>query len=154
MNQLITGKFILQKRKEKNLTQEQLAEKLGVSNKIVSRWETGKCMPAYSIVKTLCEELNITVEELINGEEAEEKSVSICDEEQMIDLLRRTQEAEKRKGILVGVVLITMGIVLQAISHRLGGTNFKDFVSGIMFGLAMGEMLVGVYIVGKSFAGR
>ena len=71
----------------------------------------------------------------------------------MIDLLSRTQEVEKRKGILVGVVLIKMGILLQAISHRLGGTNFKDFVSGIMFGLAMGEMLVGVYIVGKSFAG-
>ena len=55
MNQLVTGKFISQKRKEKNLTQEQLAEKLGVSNKTVSKWETGKCMPDYSVVKSLCE---------------------------------------------------------------------------------------------------
>lgn len=45
MNQLVTGKFITQKRKEKNLTQAQLAEKLGVSNKTVSKWENGKCMP-------------------------------------------------------------------------------------------------------------
>ena len=44
MNQQITGKFIAHKRKEKNLTQEQLAEKLGVSNKTISKWETGKCM--------------------------------------------------------------------------------------------------------------
>lgn len=56
MNQLVTGKFISLKRKEKNLTQAQLAEKLGVSNKTVSKWETGKCMPDYSIVKCLCEE--------------------------------------------------------------------------------------------------
>lgn len=57
MNQLVTGKFIALKRKQKNLTQEQLAEKLGVSNKTISKWETGKCMPDYSIVKSLCEEL-------------------------------------------------------------------------------------------------
>lgn len=43
MNQLVTGKFIALKRKQKNLTQEQLAEKLGVSNKTISKWETGKC---------------------------------------------------------------------------------------------------------------
>lgn len=51
MNQLTTGKFISKKRKEKNLTQEQLAEKLGVSNKTISKWETGKCMPDYGFVK-------------------------------------------------------------------------------------------------------
>lgn len=54
MNQLATGKFISQKRKEKNMTQEQLAEKIGVSNKTISKWETGKCMPDYSVVKSLC----------------------------------------------------------------------------------------------------
>ena len=62
MNQLVTGKFIALKRKQKNLTQEQLAEKLGVSNKAISKWETGKCMPDYSIIKSLCEELEVTVE--------------------------------------------------------------------------------------------
>ena len=85
MNQLMTGKFISQKRKEKNLTQEQLAEKLGVSNKTVSKWETGKCMPDYSVVKSLCDELGITVAELMDGEEAEEKSVRTYDDEQIMD---------------------------------------------------------------------
>lgn len=61
MNQLTTGKFISRKRKEKNLTQEQLAEKLGISNKTVSKWETGKCMPDYTVIKNLCEELEITM---------------------------------------------------------------------------------------------
>lgn len=50
MNQIAIGKFITKKRKEQNLTQEQLANRLGVSNKTVSKWETGKCMPDYSVI--------------------------------------------------------------------------------------------------------
>ena len=92
MDQLTIGKFIAKKRKEKNLTQEQLAEKLGVSNKTISKWETGKCMPDYGIVKSLCKELEITIAELMDGEETEEKSVRAYDDEQIMDLLRRTQE--------------------------------------------------------------
>ena len=94
MNQLVIGKYISLKRKQKNMTQEQLAEKLGVSNKTISKWETGKCMPDYSIVKNLCDELEITVAELFDGESSGEKSVRIYDEEQFLDLLRRTQELE------------------------------------------------------------
>ena len=154
MNQLVTGKFISQKREEKNLTQEQLAEKLGVSNKTVSKWETGKCMPDYSVVKSLCEELEISVAELMDGEAAEEKSVRTYDEEQIMDLLRRTQELEKQKNTLYGIVLIVMGIALLALSHTLGGTALQDFFSGLMLGLSIGEMLVGVYLVGRSIAGR
>lgn len=154
MNQLVTGKFISQKRKEKNLTQEQLAEKLGVSNKTVSKWETGKCMPDYSVVKSLCEELEISVAELMDGETAEEKSVRTYDEEQIMDLLRRTQELEMQKNTLYGIVLIVMGIALLALSHTLGGTALQDFFSGLMLGLSIGEMLVGVYLVGRSIAGR
>ena len=56
-----------QLRKQKNLTQEQLADKLMVSNKTVSKWERGKCMPDYSVVEALCSELDITVAELLNG---------------------------------------------------------------------------------------
>ena len=105
MNQLVTGKFIALKRKQKNLTQEQLAEKLGVSNKTISKWETGKCMPDYSIVKSLCEELEVTVAELMDGEISEENSVRTYDDEQILDLLRRTQELEKQKNMLYGIML-------------------------------------------------
>ena len=154
MNQLMTGKFISQKRKEKNLTQEQLAEKLGVSNKTVSKWETGKCMPDYSVVKNLCEELCITVAELMDGEATDEKSVRTYDDEQIMDLLRRTQELEKQKNILSGVLLIVMGIALQALSHTIGGSNVKDFFSGLLLGLSIAEMLVGVYVVSRGMASR
>ena len=154
MNQLTTGKFILKKRKEKNLTQEQLSEKLGVSNKTISKWETGKCMPDYSVIKNLCEELEITIAELMDGEETEEKSVRTYDEEQIMDLLRRTQELEKQKKLIYGVLLIVMGIAIQALSHSISGSNVKDFLSGLMLGLSIAEMLVGVYIIGRHIAGR
>ena len=154
MNQQATGKFIAQKRKEKNLTQEQLAERLGVSNKTVSKWETGKCMPDYSVVKNLCEELEITVAELMDGECAEVKSVRAYDDEQIMDLLKRTQELEKQKNLLYGILLIVMGLALQALSHTLGGSNVKEFFSGVLLGISIGEMLAGVYVVGKGIAGR
>ena len=154
MNQLTTGKFIAHKRKEKNFTQEQLAEKLGVSNKTVSKWETGKCMPDDSVVKILCEELGVTVAELMDGEASEEKSVRTYDEEQIMDLLKRTQDLEKQKNLLYGILLIVMGIALQALSYTLGGSNIKDFFSGLLLGISIAEMLAGVYVVGKNIAGH
>lgn len=109
-------------------------------------------MPDYSVVKSLCEELEITVSELMNGEEAEEKSVRTYDDEQIMDLLRRTQELEKQKNTLYGILLIVMGIALQAFSHTFGGTVLQDFLSGLMLGVSIGAMLVGVYVVGRSLA--
>lgn len=96
MNQLMVGKFITQKRKEKNLTQEQLAEKIGVSNKTISKWETGKCMPDYSVIELLCEELNITLAELMNGEE-DEKSIHTYDNEQIVEMLKEIQNLKAKK---------------------------------------------------------
>lgn len=128
-----------------------MAEKLGVSNKTISKWETGKCMPDYSIVKCLCEELDITIAELMDGEETEEKSVRAYDDEQIMDLLRRTQELEKQKNLLYGILLIVMGIALQVLSYTFGGSNVKDFFSGLILGVSIAEMLVGVYVLGRTF---
>lgn len=134
MDPITIGKFIAKKRKKQNLTQEQLAERLGISNKTVSKWETGKCMPDYAVVKSLCEELKVTVSELMDGEEAGDKSVRAYDDEQILDLLRRTQELEKQKVMMSGVILIVMGIALQALSHTLGGSNVRDFFRGASAG--------------------
>lgn len=68
MNQEKIGIFIAESRKKKNLTQVELAEKLGVSDRSVSKWETGRCMPDLSLFEPLCAELGITVSELLNGE--------------------------------------------------------------------------------------
>ena len=148
------GSNIAAYRKRGGLTQAGLAEKLNYTDKAVSKWETGKCMPDYSVIKNLCEELEITIAELMDGEETEEKSVRTYDEEQIMDLLRRTQELEKQKKLIYGVLLIVMGIAIQALSHSISGSNVKDFLSGLMLGLSIAEMLVGVYIIGRHIAGR
>lgn len=97
MNQTSIGSYIARKRKEQNLTQEQLAEQLGVSNKTISKWENGKCMPDYSIIQKLCDTLHVTLPELMDGEDAAEDSVRVYDEAQILDLLRRTQELNGRR---------------------------------------------------------
>ncbi len=150
MNQINIGRFISQKRREKNLTQEQLGEKLGVSHKSVSKWETGKCMPDYSVIEPLCQALNISVSELLDGEENENKDIRLYDNEQMLNVLERVQRLEKQRKLLVGIMLIVTGIALQALSGITGGTDFKDFVSGAMLGISIGIALVGVFVAARS----
>ena len=74
MNQENIGKFIAELRKEKKLTQEQLAEKLGVNSRSVSRWENGTCMPDYALFPLLAQEFGISVAELVEGKRTEENS--------------------------------------------------------------------------------
>lgn len=149
MNQTTIGSYIAQKRRTKNLTQEQLAEKLGVSNKTLSKWENGKCMPDYSIIQMLCDALGVTLPELMDGEDAADSSVRVYDDAQILDLLRRTQELERQKGILYGLVLIVLGIACGAMSKTTGGTDVQDFVSGVLMGLSVAEILAGIGIIGK-----
>ena len=149
MNQTTIGSYIAQKRRAKNLTQEQLAEKLGVSNKTISKWENGKCMPDYSIIQMLCDALGVTLPELMDGEDAADSSVRVYDDAQILDLLRRTQELERQKDILYGLVLIVLGIACGAMSKTTGGTDVQDFVSGVLMGLSVAEILAGIGIIGK-----
>ena len=154
MNQIAIGNFIEKKRKEQNLTQAQLAEKLGVSNKTVSKWENGKCMPDYGVIQPLCTELGVTVSELMDGEEQAPDSIRAYDGEQILDLLKRTQALESQRETLVGILLIVMGMALGAMSFTLGGSDVKDFFSGLMMGLSCTTMLVGVFVAVRSIAKR
>ena len=100
MNQKDIGQFIATKRREQNLTQEQLAEKIGVSNKTVSKWETGKTMPDYSVVELLCEVLNISVSELISGKEKEQEPTNPSQDEIAL-LSYKIEQLEKGKNVRI-----------------------------------------------------
>ena len=151
MNQTAIGGYIARKRKEQNLTQEQLAQQLGVSNKTISKWEDGQCMPDYSIIQKLCEALHVTLPELMDGEDASEDSVRVYDDEQILNLLRRTQELERQKGALYGLVLVVLGIASGAMSKTTGGTDVQNFISGVLMGLSVAEILAGIWVAGKTF---
>ncbi len=149
MDQIMMGTFLAKKRKEKNMTQAALAERLGVTNKTISKWETGKCMPDYSVIELLCKELEITVAELLDGEEKTDKSVRVYDDTQILELLKRTQNLENQRTSLYGMILIIIGLAFLAIHFNIGGSNIRDFVSGVLLGLSIFEMLVGLYILSR-----
>ena len=73
MDQKKIGKFILELRKENNMTQQDLANKIGVTDRAISKWENGRGMPDLSLMKPLCKELGITINELISGERITKK---------------------------------------------------------------------------------
>lgn len=154
MDQTAIGAYIARKRRELNLTQEQLAERLGISNKTVSKWENGRCMPDYGIVERLCTELGVTVGELMDGDDAEPNSLRGYDDGQVLDLLRRTQELERQRDVLRGVLLIVLGIALDALSFGIGGTDVRDFVSGALLGISVGTILVGLVVTVRSMVRR
>ena len=88
MNQEKIGNFIAAMRKEKGLTQAQLAERLGVINKTVSRWETGKNMPDYAVLEDLTRELGITVNELIRGEKIMKEAIIQEYDHNLVEVLK------------------------------------------------------------------
>ena len=111
MDQIKIGKFILNCRKEKGITQEQLAEKLGVTSKSISRWENGRTMPDYTLLKDLCNELDININELLSGEKIKENDYVNKSEENLIKLRK---QIDKRKKFLTIISYIFMTIIIIA----------------------------------------
>ena len=108
MNQDKIGKFIAKKRKEKNLTQIQFAEKLGVSDRSVSNWENGKNMPDMSLFPIISKELNITINDLMSGEIVEKKEYQQKFEENIIYTIDK--KVKKENGLLK-IILLTLFII-------------------------------------------
>ena len=106
MNQIEIGKFIAKCRKEKKLTQAQLAEKLNITDRAVSKWEMGKNMPDTSIMLELCEILGITVNELLSGEKIDmenyEKYEKKVDEN--LIALKRKDENNMTKNVIISIL--------------------------------------------------
>ena len=102
-------------------------------------------MPDYSIIQKLCDAIHVTLPELMDDEDAAENSVRVYDNEQILDLLRRTQELERQKGALYGLVLVLLGIASGAMSKTTGGTDVQDFISGVLMGLSVAEILAGIW---------
>ena len=111
MNQEKIGKFISKKRKEMNLTQEDLTEKLGVSNRSIWNWKNGKCMPDLSLFMPLCDTLKITINELISGEELK-SNLDEKLEENIINTINYINKKISNKNNLVVATSIAFGVLL------------------------------------------
>ena len=124
MDQIKIGEFISNLRKEQELTQKQLAEKIGVSDKTVSKWECGNGMPELSMLPILCEALGINVNELLSGERLAEADYSKRAEENMLHLIRESEEQKKKN---TGALLQLAGGLLLVIFT----VGFLIFIAGI-----------------------
>lgn len=130
MDQIKIGKFIAACRKEKGYTQASLAEELGITDRAVSKWETGKSLPDSSIMLELCELLSINVNELLKGEHMDMEEYAKASQEIILDFKKRDEEktrfllkVETSMGILVVIAfstIILMGAYLMNENHILG----------------------------------
>ena len=139
MDQSTTGKFISELRKEKGITQRELAEALGVSDKAISKWETGRGMPDVTYFKKICDFFDITVNELLAGSRISQEDYSKKAEENMIKLAKESQSNKSIViQIIIGIILIILGFVCAGIFTQgipgmvRGFAHFIDLPSAIL----------------------
>ena len=161
MDQIKIGRFIAAKRKEQKMTQVQLAEKLGITDRAVSKWETGKSLPDASIMLQLCGYLRITVNDLLSGEVVSMENYNEKTEKNLIEVIRQKEEADKRLltieiviGLLSTAFLFTMVIVAALIQMQdsirflLIGIGFVQFLVAMTFAIRI-EQTAGYYVCAK-----
>ena len=112
MDQGKIGKFILESRKKKKLTQAELADKLGVSEKSISNWENGRNMPDLSLFKPLCETLDISINELMSGEKVSDEEYQEKFEENIINTINYGNKKRSERNKIVGIFLIIFGVLV------------------------------------------
>lgn len=142
MEQEKIGKFIAENRKAKGLTQIEFAEKLGVSNKSVSRWETGKNMPDVSLFLPLCELLGISVNELIIGERISTEESKKADEI-IVETIKTSNKKLRTLHILLYVVVVlvnavfTIGVPLTATPSDAMAVPLMAIIGGALSALLL-----------------
>ena len=107
-------------------------------------------MPDYSIIEPLCQTLNISISELLDGEENEKENIRVYDDKQILNMIERVQRLETQKEMLIGIMLVVMGIALTGFSNSTNGIGFHNFISGLMTGISVAVMLVGIFVIAWS----
>ena len=157
MNQVKIGSFIAERRRARGLTQMQLGEMLGITDRAISKWECGRAMPDSQLMLELCDILGISVTDLLNGEVVTMEKFNEKSEQNLIDLVKQKEEADKQMlmleiviGVLSCVILFSMVFVAAFLPMKdwvrivliVGG--FIPFIIGICFALRI-EQTAGYY---------
>ena len=157
MNQIKIGRFIAERRKEQKLTQMQLAEKLGITDRAVSKWETRKSLPDASIMIELCGLLKITVNDLLSGEVVSMNNYNEKSEKNLLEMIKQKEQADKRLlsleiviGLMSVMFLFSMIFIAALIEMQdwlkvvLIVFGFVIFMIGILVALRI-EQVAGCY---------
>mgnify|MGYP002557576326 CR=1 FL=1 len=149
MNQVKIGRFIAECRKDNHLTQMQLAEKLNITDRAVSKWENGKSLPDASIMLDLCNILKISVNELLSGEKINMNELDRKSDELLLELAKQDELKNKKLMMAMGTIVIVsiifyMGILFLAFSILKEGTTL-----GIVIATATIIFVLSIFIALK-----
>ena len=161
MDQVKIGKFIAERRKKIGLTQLQLAEKLNITDRAISKWENGKSMPDSSIMLELCDVLKISVNDLLNGEIVTMDNYKEKSEQNLLEMVKQKEHSDRQMltleiviGVLSVIILLSMTFIAAFLQmenwFRIAIIVFAFVVSitGLMFALKI-EQTAGYYECGK-----
>ena len=157
MDQIKIGKFIAECRRRNNLTQMQLAEKLNITDRAISKWENGKAMHDSSIMLELCSELKISVNELLSGEVLEMNNYNEKVEQNLFEMVKQKEESDKRLltmeiiiGVLISIVFFALILIASLVEMEnwlritLILTGFIPFIIMLPFAIRI-EQTAGYY---------
>lgn len=145
MDQIKIGKFIAEERKAKKYTQRELADKLSISDKTISKWERGNGFPEVSLLLPLCNELEITVNELLSGERLQAMDYKKKAEENMVNLVKEAQESKKKiiMSAMVGVLVIVAAVPLFVVA---GMFEMQVWTRVLLMGIGFVIVVMGISI--------
>lgn len=144
MDQAKVGRFIAACRKKADLTQAQLAEKLNITNRAVSKWETGKAMPDSSIMLALCDVLGITVNDLLCGEVVTMENYNKELENNLLEMAKQKEEADRRLlklEIVLGIIAVLPLIAAAVITSIV---PMEEWKGGLLVGLSLLPLLIAI----------
>lgn len=142
MDQIKIGKFIAQQRKEQSMTQRQLADILGISDKTVSKWETGNGLPEVSLMMPLCDSLKINVNELLSGERLTDFNYKVKAEENIMDLVN--ERAESKKKIILSAIVCALTLLSGIL--LVGYFPMTVLIRSLLIGAAVLEIAGGIAV--------
>lgn len=135
MNQTKIGNFIAECRKSKGLTQQELADKLGLTAKAVSKWECGKGLPDVSLYEDICAELGISLNEFFSGEHIEENHLIKRADENLESILKDYYKLKKQKNILLTTLIVIASVIIVMIASVILYLLKQLAFLGLIFGL-------------------
>jgi len=145
MDQVKIGRFIAECRKGRGLTQAKLAEMLGITDRAVSKWETGKSMPDSGLMLPLCDILGISVNELLSGERIEMENYSKVAEENLVELKRQQEEHVKMLLTLEYVIGFSCSITFIVLMFVAAYLVKQPLWQGLLIAFAIAEFAVGIH---------
>ena len=146
MDQIKIGRFIADCRKKVNLTQSQLAEKLNITDRAVSKWERGLSMPDSSIMLELCSILKISVNDLLSGETVDMENYDKKQEELLLELVEQKEENDKKMLSLEIVIGVFSMVILFGFTFCASFVQMEDYLRIILIVIGFILGLIGVFI--------